>query len=337
MCTRSDGPAVACHRSVTNNGSANFRFRSLSWRSISSLWSTLTMNMAGSPWRLVGDIDGASRLGPAGHRHLGAERVPHVRLLSGRIAQFRGGPGSGPQGHGVHAGPSQDHAGQSGLYAPGRAVRGRRGHHPVPRHRLRHPDLRQRPRGRPGGRPRGAGSSTSTTTRSPSRTARRCCEGNDRADVVAADLRKPQEILASPEVDRTARPGPAGGPAARRRPPLHRGRGRPVRGGRRTARRAGARQPARPHPRLVRGHPALPGGGGRRGRRLPEHPQPADHALARGDRAVLRGVRDGGARPRADARVAARHAAARRRRTRTPSRASPGWGARREHSRPGVR
>jgi hypothetical protein len=45
-------------------------------------------------------------------------------------------------------------------------------------------------------------SCTSTTTRWRSRTARPSWPGNETADVVAADLRKPQEILASPEVQR---------------------------------------------------------------------------------------------------------------------------------------
>ena len=109
---------------MTGNGrSISVSTRSLGGRSVASA------RTPDRTWPIavatVGDIDGASRLGPAGHRHLGAERVPHLRLLPGRFAQLRGRPGSGPQGHGVHAGTAQDHAGEPGVHAPGRALRRR--------------------------------------------------------------------------------------------------------------------------------------------------------------------------------------------------------------------
>ena len=59
--------------------------------------------------------------------------------------------------------------------------------------------------------------------------SRAVLEGDERADVVSADLRKPQRDPRQPRGRRTARPGPAGGAAPRRRTALRRGQGRPVR------------------------------------------------------------------------------------------------------------
>src|SRR5262249_17980130 len=85
-------------QAVTRNGrSISVSARPVRRRSVAS---------ARTPDRLsLGEIHGASRLGPTEHRHLGAERFAYLRLLPGRFAQFRGGPGSGPQSDDVHAGP----------------------------------------------------------------------------------------------------------------------------------------------------------------------------------------------------------------------------------------
>ena len=156
-----------------------------------------------------------------------------------------------------------------------------RGHHPVPRHRLRHPDLRQRPRGRPGRQPRRPGR-----------------------------LRRPRPGR------RRAQPGRAGGQRATRTssPPTCASRGRSSTAPRSRglldlsrpvalllvavlhfvedaddpyAAVAELRDALAPGSLLVLTHasyegiPLAAGAGGRRRRRLPEHPQPADHALAR--------------------------------------------------------
>ncbi|GAA3208756.1 SAM-dependent methyltransferase [Streptomyces thermocoprophilus] len=81
--------------------------------------------------------------------------------------------------------------------------------------------------------------------------------GNDAADVLAADLRKPREILSSPPGGAAHRPEPAGGAPSRCHTALRGGRGRPVRCGGRAERGARARQPAAAHARLVRGAPLL--------------------------------------------------------------------------------
>ena len=182
-------------QAVTGNGrSISVSARSIGGRSVAS---------ARTPDRLrLGEIDGASRLGPSEHRHLGAERLPHLRLLPGRFAQLRGRPGSGPQGHGVHAGTAEDHAGQPGVHAARGALRRRPRASPsswtsAPASRPSATSTRS-PR-RPAPTPAWC---TSTTTRWPSRTARRSSRATTDAGVVAADLRKPQEILASPEVRR---------------------------------------------------------------------------------------------------------------------------------------
>ena len=133
----------------------------------------------------------------------------------------------------------------------------------------------------------------------------------------------------------TPRPVTAGGAPPGRRTALRRGPGRPVRRGGRAARRARPRQPPRPHPRLLRGHPAQRGRGRRHRGRLPRHQEPAGHALARGDRAVLRRVRRGGARAGLDAAVATGERDRPGRSVRL-LRASPVWGARREHPAPGA-
>lgn len=130
---------------------------------------------------------------------------------------------------------------------------------------------------------------------------------NEGAGVVAADFRKPQEILASPEVQRLIdlnRPvalllvailhfvEDADDPYSAV---------------------AELRDALAPGSLLLLTHasyegvPLPHGTGGGRGGRVQGHSQSADHALARGDRAVLRGVRHGGARTRGDAALAAGH------------------------------
>src|SRR6478672_8576451 len=76
-------------QAVTGNGrSISVSTRPFGGRSVAS---------ARTPDRLrLGEIDGASRLGPSEHRHLGAERLADLRLLPGRFVQLRGRPGSGP-------------------------------------------------------------------------------------------------------------------------------------------------------------------------------------------------------------------------------------------------
>ena len=177
------------------------------------------------------------------------------------------------------------------------------GRQPVPGHRLRHPDLRQCPRGRPGRRPRGP-----RRLRRPRPGRRRAQPGGARGQRAGRghrrrDLRKPQDILGSPEVtglldlDRPV--------ALLLVAVLHfiEDADDPYAAVAELRDATGARQPPDPHPRLVRGDPAPPGAGRPDGRCLPGHPQSADHALARRDRAVLRGIRHGRARPRADART----------------------------------
>ena len=81
---------------------------------------------------------------------------------------------------------------------PCRALPGRRGRRPpVPRHRHRHPDRGQHPRGSPGGGTRSPGSSTSTTTRSCSLHARALLASHPAgaADYIDADLRDTGTIL----------------------------------------------------------------------------------------------------------------------------------------------
>ncbi len=87
-------------------------------------------------------------------------------------------------------------------------------------------------------------------------------EGNDGTVIAAADLRRPREILDNPQVTELLdldRPVALLLVAV-----LHfiEDADDPPRGRRRTARGAGPRQPARPDPRLVRGHTALQGRGG---------------------------------------------------------------------------
>lgn len=132
---------------------------------------------------------------------------------------------------------------------------------------------------------------------------------NPDADVVAADLLKPRDILASPELGRLIdlnRPVALLLVAI-----LHfvEDANDPYRAV------AELRDALAPGSLLVLTHASyegipLPHGAGRgRGRRVQGHPQSADHALARGDRAVLRGVRHGGTRAGADGGLAARHGA----------------------------
>ena len=119
---------------------------------------------------------------------------------------------------------------------------------PVPRHRLRHPHVRQRPRGRADGPARRA-----RRLRRPRPRRRRAQPGG------AAGQRRrrrrspptsssPRRSSPAPRPGRTDRPEPAGRPAPRGRTALRGGRGRPVRGGGRAARRARAGQPAASSP-----------------------------------------------------------------------------------------
>ena len=217
---------------------ANFRFRSLSWRAISSLSSNtgiadaLETSMERPAWAPQGIDISVPSVSRIYDYYLGGSHNFEVDREAARKAmEFM---------------PGLPKIMQANRAFMRRAVRlrGRRGHHPVPGHRLRHPDLRQRPRGGPGGQPRAPASCTSTTTRSPSRTARRSWRATTDAAVVAADLRKPQEILDEPGGSAPHRPEPARRAAARCRTALRRGRGRPVGRGGGAAGRARARQPA---------------------------------------------------------------------------------------------
>ena len=161
----------------------------------------------------------------------------------------------------------------------------------VPRHRLGHPDRRQRARDRPAGRTRRRGWSTSTSTRWRSAHSREILAGNDRRRGDPGGPARPGGDPRPPRVRKLLDFEPAGRAAARRGPALRPGRTTGRRVVADAARRAGARQ-------LPGARRTAPTRAGRRGRAeersqvYRRHRQPAARCAARAEvDALLRRLR----------------------------------------------